>query len=102
MESDTLDLVTHPHGTLRLEYNEDVAILHLKRLEKLTPSVYRWGVKEITNIWKFLEVAGYSGIYAVVEADDKVINKILSRLNFKFKYTHTLEGTLRNVYERTE
>lgn len=84
MYSKSFDIVTHPYGILRLEYNEHFVILHLKEMDKMTPSVYRWGLKEVMRISEFLSTLGYKSLQVGFDTDREVLHKIADRLGFVY------------------
>lgn len=65
-----------------LEYNPDVAVVHWKRLEKLTPSSYK-KLKELQREWsEFLPLAGYDVVYAAIPRQDNKSKKLAMFLGF--------------------
>ena len=95
-KSKSFDIVTHPNGIFRLEYNKWIAILHLKEMSQLTPTVYRWAVDKVNEIADFTQEMGYPILHAAIPEDNIVVNKMILRVGFVYK--DTLDGY--NMYER--
>lgn len=65
-----------------LEYSPEVAVVHWKRLEKLTPSSYK-RLKELQKEWaEFLPLAGYDVVYAALPRWDNKSKKLAMSLGF--------------------
>lgn len=66
-----------------LEYS-DVAVVHWRRLNKLTPSSMK-RLKQLQKEWgEFLPLAGFDTAYAVLERSDRVSKKLAMALGFYY------------------
>ena len=72
------------HFDIRIEYNEDFVIIHFARLDKITKGVLADLQFYLDDFYDFVTTAGYTGVYAAVEIDDKLMNKLVLRFNFKY------------------
>ena len=71
--------------TVRLEYSKDYAIVHLPHINKFTKSVYEDMKIKLPDWHDFLSTAGYNGIYAAVDPNNKKIIRLLTKLGFLFQ-----------------
>jgi hypothetical protein len=82
---------------IRVEYNEDFVIVHFARLDKLTKSTLLDLKIYLEDFHRFVRTAGYTGVHAAVDPDNKLVNKLIDKLNFK--YQGLAEGLRVYVYE---
>lgn len=66
-----------------LEYNKDYIILHLPSVDKFTKSTFFEMQYLLDDWWDFFQTVGYTEIFAAVDPNNKPINRLLRRLNFK-------------------
>lgn len=88
--SNSLTLFENPEYGVRLEYNQDFAIVHLPYTNKMTKEVYLDMESRLEQWWLFLKTAGYNGIWCAVDPKDSKINRLVTLL--KFKYVGMSEG----------
>lgn len=88
--SNSLTLFENPAYGVRLEYNEDYAIVHLPYTNKMSKEVFLDMEARLEHWSVFLKTAGYSGIWCAVDPQDNKINRLVTLL--KFKYMGTSDG----------
>jgi len=71
--------------TIRLEYNEEYVILHLPYVDKMTKGVFLDMKFRLDDWYDFFMTAGYKGIFAAADPNDKKIGKLLKMLKFNKK-----------------
>ena len=89
-QSDELIIYEGIDFSLRLEYNREMAIIHLPRVDTFTPSSFKKMISLRDNWWKFLSLMGYQQVFAAIRRDNLVTKKLASRLGFN--YIGTNEG----------
>lgn len=95
--SKRITLINKDSYKVDLEYNDMYAILHLPVVPKFTKTVYLDMVSTIKDIRDFLEEVGYVGLWTAVEPSNKIINKLVNKLGFK--YMGDSEGYSVYLYE---
>lgn len=70
-----------------LEYNREFLILHLPHLDRFEKTTINEMKSLLKDWWPFFNTVGYSAIYAAIPPDNKVVNKLVTRLGFKFVTT---------------
>lgn len=71
--------------SIRLEYNEEYVIVHLPFIGKMDKGVFLDMKYRLEDWYEFFITAGYKGIFAAVDPNDKKIKKLLDMLGFKYK-----------------
>lgn len=66
-----------------LEYSQDYIIIHLPEIDKFDKGVYFEMLYLLEDWWAFFQTAGYNKIYAAVDPNNRKINRLLRKLNFK-------------------
>lgn len=69
---------------VRLEYNEDFAVLHLREVGKMTKTLYQTMLIYVEDLWEFLSTVGYSNMFIAVPENDQRLKKLGTKLGFKY------------------
>jgi hypothetical protein len=78
------DLIVQADGyVIRIEYNEDFVIVHLRYIEQFTKEVFQDMLIQLEDWSSFLKAMGHTHIWAAVPSDNKKIKRLLGGLNFK-------------------
>lgn len=81
--SNSIMLFENEHYGVRLEYNQNFAIVHLPYTHNMAKGVFLDMKYKLEDWWKFLSTVGYSAIWCAVNPDDEKINKLVTMLDFK-------------------
>lgn len=82
--SKSITLFENKDYSARLEYSNDLAIVHLPYTNNMTKGVLQ-DMREKLDQWlEFLTVAGYNGIWCAVDPDDDKIQRLITLLRFKY------------------
>lgn len=73
---------TEDYG-VRLEYNDQFAILHFSYVHKFTKGVFYSMQVYLENLWDFLSTVGYEAIYVGFDPNNLKIKKLVGKLGFK-------------------
>lgn len=82
--SKRFNIVDREFYSIDLEYNEQYAILHLPRLDKLTKDIYLEMLFGIEDFADFIKASGYFGLWAAVDPNNKKLRKLIEKLGFKY------------------
>ena len=96
--SERITLVDKDNYRVDLEYNEDFAILHLPRVDKLTKGTYLDMKNQFNSILSFALHVGYDRIICAVQTGDELTTRFLSK--FGFNYQGSADGY--DVYDKKE
>lgn len=66
-----------------LEYSQDYVIIHLPEIDKFDKGVYFEMLYLLDDWWEFFQTVGYNNIYAAVDPNNRKINRLLRKLEFK-------------------
>ena len=80
--SKRLRIIEVEHISIDLEYNEDFAIMHLPRLDKLNKSRLSQLKEYIENLHSFVETMGYGVLYAAT--DQPSTQKLAEKMGFEY------------------
>lgn len=83
--------------SLRLEYNREMAIIHLPRVDTFTPSSFKKMIKLRDQWWPFLTTVGYTAIFAAIPKGNWKTKKLVTLLGFN--YIGTNEGQDIYIYQ---
>jgi hypothetical protein len=79
------DLIIQADGyIIRLEYNEDFVIVHLRDIDKFTKEVFQDMLIQLEDWSAFLRAMGHSHLWAAVPTDNIKIKRLLHGLKFKY------------------
>lgn len=77
-------LIQRDDYVIRLEYNEDYVILHLRDINKFTKEVFQDMLIQLEDWSDFLRAMGHSYLWAAVPRDNTKIKRLLGGLGFQF------------------
>lgn len=79
------DLLVKRDGyVVRIEYNEDYVILHLREIDKFTKEVFQDMLLFMEDWSDFLRAMGHKYMWAALPADNIKMKRLLGGLKFKF------------------
>jgi hypothetical protein len=69
---------------IRIEYNKDYVILHMRDIDKFTKEVFISMKYQLEDWYEFVSTMGHKYIWAAVPKDNLKIQRLLNGLNFKY------------------
>jgi hypothetical protein len=82
-DSKTL-LIQRDGYVIRLEYNEDYVIVHLRDIDKFTKEIFQDMLIQLQDWSDFLKAMGRDYLWAAVPRDNTKIKRLLGGLKFQF------------------
>ena len=73
--------------TIALEYNKQVPVLHLPRVEKFNKTTYLDITVAVDEIGEFLADMDYPWMFIALEPNNTVIEKLTKKLGFEYQGT---------------
>lgn len=70
--------------SVRLEYSEQLVILHLPTVGKFNKGILQHMRVKIDEYWEFFSMLDYPAIFAAVAPGDEKIRRLLSHLGFGY------------------
>ena len=98
IKSSSLVLTEKEFFSVRLEYNEEFAIMHLPRVDKMTKEVFLDMKFYLEDLWKFFKAVGYKALHLAIDPNNTKIKKLVDKL--EFKYLGSADGM--DVYQYDE
>jgi len=77
-------LIQRDGYVIRLEYNEDYVIVHLRDIDKFTKEIFQDMVIQLEDWSDFLKAMGHTYLWAAVPRDNTKIKRLLGGLKFQF------------------
>lgn len=77
-------LIQRDGYVIRLEYNEDYVIVHLRDINKFTKEIFQDMLIQLEDWSEFLKAMGHSYLWAAVPRDNTKIKRLLGGLKFQF------------------
>lgn len=84
MDSKSLIIYDCDDFKVRLEYNDEFAILHLPTVEKFNKSVLIKMQNKVVELLDFFYDLGYNGIWTGCYEDNETIKKLIVALGFNY------------------
>lgn len=84
MDSKFITVYENNDYSVTLEYNEDLAALHLPVVSNFNVTVLKSMQKKVIELLDFLTDLGYNGIWANCKVEDTKIQKLLHLLGFEY------------------
>jgi hypothetical protein len=69
---------------LRVEYNKDFVIFHIREIDKFTKEVFIAMKYQLEDWYEFVSTMGHEYIWAAVPKTNLKIQRLLTGLNFKY------------------
>lgn len=82
--SKSITLFENPEYGVRLEYNNQYAIVHLPYSNKMNKKVFLDMQSRLSSWYEFITTMGYKGIWCAVDPKDDKINRLVTMLKFKY------------------
>lgn len=77
-------LIQRDDYVIRLEYNEEYVIVHLREIDKFTKEIFQDMLIQLGDWSEFLKAMGHSYLWAAVPKDNTKIKRLLGGLKFQF------------------
>lgn len=77
-------LIQRDGYVIRLEYNEDYVIVHLRDIDKFTKEIFQDMLIQLEDWSDFLKAMGRDYLWAAVPRDNTEIKRLLGGLKFQF------------------
>lgn len=77
-------LIQRDGYVIRLEYNEDYVIVHMRDIDKFTKEIFQDMLIQLEDWSDFLRTMGHTHLWAAVPRDNTKIKRLLGGLKFQF------------------
>ena len=84
MDSKSFTVYESQDYSVRLEYDDHLAILHLPSVSKFNKTVLQKMQQKVIELLDFLSDLGYNGVWSGCPSSDEKTNRLLHLLGFNF------------------